>query len=400
MLANFFNSAEFRATHKISFSYRHTAKYYSGFKNRVSTDFPIFPVNFPDLSDVSQLPNRMPLLIRRVLMKGIRVLFTWPLFAYQVFVLNRLFRRLAPEILHINNGGYPAALSARAAAIAGRLASIPKIVMVVNNFAEEYNNLSRWIEYPVDRFVVRSVDIFITGSRAAGEQLRSVLSLPFNRTLSIHNGIADRNPTYSVAENRKRLGLTHFDGVIFGVVALLIPRKGHQVLLDAVLHISKLNYSNRLSFKILIEGSGELRDKLISFVNVNALNKYIEFVGVEENVLDFMSILDVLILPSVEGEDLPNVVLEAMALGKPVIASHLAGTPEQIVDYKNGILVKPRDIQQLGDAIIFFLENKLARIAMGKAAFMQHKKKFESGIAVDRYASMYRKLLESKHDKQ
>jgi len=89
-----------------------------------------------------------------------------------------------------------------------------------------------------------------------------------------------------------------------------------------------------------------------------------------------------------------------MALGKPVIASHLAGTPEQIVDYKNGILVKPRDIQQLGDAIIFFLENKLARIAMGKAAFMQHKKKFESGIAVDRYASMYRKLLESKHDKQ
>ena len=64
---------------------------------------------------------------------------------------------------------------------AGKIAAIPKILMVVNNLAVDYHTFSRWIDYPVDRFVVGSVDVFITGSKAAANQLHSVLALPTHK---------------------------------------------------------------------------------------------------------------------------------------------------------------------------------------------------------------------------
>ena len=115
----------------------------------------------------------------RILMKLARIIVYGPLFIYEVIVLRRLFQKIKPDILHLNNGGYPAALSVRAAAIAGKLASVPKIVMVVNNLAVDYNSVSRFIDYPVDRLVANSVHLFITGS--GGSELQSVLSLPDQR---------------------------------------------------------------------------------------------------------------------------------------------------------------------------------------------------------------------------
>jgi glycosyltransferase involved in cell wall biosynthesis len=254
MLTNFFNSEEFRQYYDISFSYRYSASYMQGFKQRVHRDLPIYPVSFLDLSDILLMLNVLPLLSKRLIMALIRLLLTGPVLIYEIVVLYSLFRKISPDILHINNGGYPAALSARAAAIAGKLAGIPKVLMVVNNMAVDYRRVSRWIEYPVDCMVARSVDQFITGSEAAAVKLRSVLSIPDNKVKAIHNGISLRSATAPVAATRKRLGLENFEGVIFGVVALLVPRKGHFVLLEAVVNLVGGKRENFQQFKLLIEG--------------------------------------------------------------------------------------------------------------------------------------------------
>ena len=73
------------------------------------------------------------------------------------------------------------------------------------------------------------------------------------------------------------------------------------MLLDAILEISKQVSDGSSRFKVLIEGHGPLRDELVSFVKTHALNDYVEFVGDEENIVDFMAMLDVLILPSVSA---------------------------------------------------------------------------------------------------
>jgi len=391
MLTNFFNSEGFRQAHSVSFSYRQSVPYTEGFRQRVKSDFPVYPLNFPDLSDSSKLPNGLPLLSRRLIMLFFRLFFNGLVLIYEIVVLFRLLRKLRPDILHINNGGYPAALSARAAAIAGKLAGVPKVLMVVNNMADGYQRFSRWLGYPVDRMVVYSVNRFITGSEAAAAKLRFVLNLPKHKVMSIHNGITMRNATADVAATRERLGLNSFDGVVFGVVALLVSRKGHQILLTA---ISKLVEENRLKdedLKILIEGDGPLRQELIDFVHDHGLTCWVTFVGDEKNVVDFMSVLDVLILPSVREEDFPNVVLEAMALGKPVIATRLAGTPEQVIDGVTGLLVEPYNAVQLGEAICDLMDRPNVRHKMGRAALNRFSKRFTSEIALSNYANMYMK---------
>lgn len=389
MIAVLFNSEDLQATYEISFSFIHSTEYASGYARRVHSAVPLYPFYFFDFSNVSKLPTWIPLLGRRILMRLARMVVYAPLLTYEAFVLANLFKKIKPDILHINNGGYPATLSARAAAIAGKIAAVPKIFMVVNNLAVDYKTFSRWADYPVDRVVVKSVDLFITGSKAAANQLQSVLALPAHQITALHNGIPDRLNTEVLSETRARLGLGSFDGTIFGVVALLVPRKGHQVLLDAILTISKQPSEGSRRFKVMIEGNGPLRDELVSFVNTNVLNDYVEFVGDEENIVDFMTLLDVLILPSVAYEDFPNVVLEAMALGKPVVSTRLAGVPEQVVDGETGFLVAPSNVEELALAITELCDNAALRLQMGNAALCRFKEKFTTEIAVKNYIDAY-----------
>jgi glycosyltransferase involved in cell wall biosynthesis len=393
MLANFFNSEDFRQTHNVSFSYRYSTSYEQSFKHRVTRELPTLPVFFMELSDAAILPKGLPLLGKRLIMAFLRLLLIGPLLVYEIVVLFFLFKKIKPDILHINNGGYPAALSARAAAIAGKLAGIKKVLMVVNNMAADYGRFSRWLDYPVDRMVAHSVDLFITGSESAAARLRAVLNLSKPKVIAIHNGIAMRSATASVAATRARLGLGDFEGVIFGVVALLVPRKGHQILLNAVLKLATENKLNDKDFKILIEGHGPLRQELIDFVDKIGLARWVTFVGDEENIVDFMSALDVLILPSVQDEDFPNVILEAMSLGKPVIATRLAGTPEQVVDDVTGLLVEPRNAAQLSEAIYSLVVSKDLRNAMGHAALERFNCQFTSSKALSNYTNIYNSLL-------
>lgn len=398
MLANMLNSDELKSRYKVSFSYRSSLEYTQGFKKRVVTDFPLYPISFPDLSSCLQLPDRVPFFIKRVTLQLFQWLLSPLLLVYEIVVLFALFKKNMPDVLHINNGGYPAALSCRAAAIAGKLSGVPKVIMVVNNLALDYRHSSRWFDYPIDRLLVRCVDLFVTGSKAASERLRTVLKLNSRNVTAIHNGIAMRSSTATLSATRERLGLGEFKGVIFGVVALLISRKGHKVLLDALVQLVLQNRIQDGEVKILIEGDGPLLDELLDFAKKHDLMRFVMFAGKEKNIVDFMSLLDVLLLPSVEDEDFPNVILEAMALGKPVIASRLAGTPEQVIDSVTGLLVEPRHIGQLADAIFYLKERPELRAQMGKAAAVRFTSHFTDRSAVHNYMNKYQELVNNVND--
>jgi hypothetical protein len=167
MLVNFWDSPELRGEFDFCFYYKHSARYEEGLKRRAALNFPVHPLNIPDPSEVLALPHTWPRSVRRLIRFGSRLLFSAPVFLLEVLALRRRFAAERPDVVHINNGGYPAALSARAAAIAARTAGVPVVVMVVNNLAEGYRSALRWFEYPIDRMVVRATTRFITGSQAA-----------------------------------------------------------------------------------------------------------------------------------------------------------------------------------------------------------------------------------------
>lgn len=392
MLANFFNSQKFRSCCDITFSYFYYKDYYEGFCKRVKLDIKAYPLNFIDFKFRVESKFFLPSLVIRIINEIARILLGFPLMIWEIFFLYRLFCELRPQILHLNNGGYPGARSVLAAAIAGKLAKIPFTIMVVNNMAVTYWHYSRWLDFLIDKAVSKSVCCFITSSRAATERLQKVLRLPKDKVFSIHNGVERRLLTSDVSSIRRRLGIDNYDGVVFGVVAQLVPRKGHIVLLNAVNQL--IHAKGKSNFVILIEGLGPLKNQLEDFVRDNNLGQHIQFVGHEENIADFMYVLDVLILPSIKDEDFPNVILEAMACGKPVIGSNLAGIREQIIHGETGLLADPGDSVMLMEHIKKITDSKEERAKMGRKAKEHFNNAFTASIAVEKYINLYSRLLE------
>lgn len=392
MLANFFNSAELNGSYQLSFSYRANEAYTRGLNARAKCNFPVYPIHFPELNELWRTQGVAANRAARVMAVIARQVLLYPLFFCEVLTLFLLFKKIRPDILHVNNGGYPAALSARAAVVAGRLAGVGHILMVVNNLAVPYGRPSRWMDYPLDRVVAGAVDVFITGSSAGSARLGDVLGLHPSKKRVIHNGIRVRAGSETVEETRARLDLRGFSGVVFGVVALLEPRKGHRVFLEAVAALpGQASLAARVRF--LIEGHGPLRGELEALAVYLGISRLVRFVGDESNIVDFMNCLDVLVLPSVRDEDFPNVILEAMALGKPVIASRLAGTPEQVHADVNGLLVEPGNPAQLSEAIAKLAGNPSLCQSMGMASRQRFDENFSDDIALKNYGKLYSSLL-------
>lgn len=393
MLVNLLSSAEIKRDFEISLSYRNSRRYSGGLRQRIAIDFPVYPLDFRESSElfVRGGVSRSPL--HRIGRAVSRPVSSIPLLVYEIQLLRRLFLRLRPDILHINNGGFPGALSARAAAIAARLAGVPHVVMVLNNVAEGYSGPGRWIEYPVDRAVVKSTELFLAGSRASAARARQVLRLDERRTLGVPNGGDLRRPTELILETRNRLGLHGYSGVLFGVVALMEPRKGHRVLIEALARVVRVSGLGADRCRLLLLGGGLLRGELERLIADRGLATYCQFLGEEANGMNVISAIDVLVLPSIANEDFPNVVLEAMGVGKPVIASRIAGTPEQVEDGCTGLLVPPNDVTALADAMSRLQGDAALRATMGEAGRCRYEERFTARASVARYMACYRSLL-------
>ena len=391
MIANILNSQLIRKNYLISFIHRKSQPYSAELKKRLNKYTDISTLNFPDLA-LGLFRNKF-IYFPKFVNLFFRVFFFIPLFIYELLILYIVFKKRKPSILHLNNGGYPGSFSVRVAALAGRLANIPRIIMVVNNLPVPYKNPFRWLDYPLDFFVKNCVDLFITGSEFTHLSLKDTLHLDPKKVIFIHNGINLRKGTLSLRDKKKKLKLLNFRGTIFGVVALLVERKGHLILLRAVKDLIRNNHKTNINFLVLIEGLGPLEKNLKELVKNERLSKYVKFIGSEEHIVDFMKILDILILPSINSEDFPNVILEAMALKKPVIASNIAGTKEQILHNKTGLLVKPADFRGLSKAMQLFIEKKIDLKKMGMLGFNRFSSNFTAEVAVDNYYNLYNFLL-------
>jgi glycosyltransferase involved in cell wall biosynthesis len=189
------------------------------------------------------------------------------------------------------------------------------------------------------------------------------------------------------------LGLGNFNGLLCGVVAVLERRKGHLTLLQSIVTLAQRGFINNQNFYLLIEGSGPLAKELFEFTKINKIDHLVRFVPSEAYIFDFISALDVMILPSISDEDFPNVVLEAMLLGTAIIASSVGGTSEQISSGESGLLVPPGDPEALADAILFYLNNGFVKDKLSSNAKVRFHQCFELDIAVRRYIDLYRTLF-------
>lgn len=398
MLANFFQDERMMHEFAVSFSYRQSKPYDEGFKKRVSREIDARPLQLSDVSDLRASAQELP----RPLGWFLRAWSHFPLLRYWFILRNTLrlyqvFDRV--DLLHINNGNYPGAYSCMSAVFAARLRGIARIVYVVNNIAIPYSTPRRWLDYPLDRVVAATVTVFITASLHARAELVRVLRLSDKKARSIHNGITPRIPDETRETTLLRLGAPK-GRVLIGIVAVLSPRKGHLVLLEALslLKCQRPTPDSPIPF-IIIEGLGEMDATIDEFIARHDLGEDVRRIGSESNIFNLMACVDAVVLPSVSHEDFPNVVIEAMSLGKPVIASRLAGVPEQIEHMESGILVDCGDVNALAEAMRLIANDPALRERIGRGAKRIFAERFKAEIAVGKYLSLYRDLIGSKEGK-
>ena len=172
------------------------------------------------------------------------------------------------------------------------------------------------------------------------------------------------------------------------VVARLTVQKGHIYLLKAWEEVIK-----QIPEAILyIVGDGELREELENFVLNFNLSRNIVFVGFSSNPREWMLKTEFTILPSLL-EGLPLSPIEAFSVKRTIVATAVDGTPEVVIDKKTGLLVPPKEIEKLTEAIIFMFENPEHRKEMAENGYRLFKEKFTINKMLKRYEETYEQVV-------
>ncbi len=292
--------------------------------------------------------------------------------------LSRVIKQLQPEIVHAHDPHGVAmaslALSMSTLPVRPRLVASRRV-----DFHMRQSALSRW-KY-------RQVDCFICASDAIR---RIVVSdgIPRKRTVTVHEGIdLGRVAAAPPATLHQELWLPH-EAPLVGNVAALVPHKGQRHLVDAAARVLPEHPDARF----IIAGEGELRASLEQQIRHHHLEKHFMLVGFRADILSLHKAFDVFAMSSVT-EGLGTSLLDAMACGKPVVATTVGGIPEVVVHEETGLLVPPRDPPAMAAAMVRLLADRGLRQQMGEAGLARVRTHFSAEAMVQHTLRVYQQVV-------
>lgn len=226
-------------------------------------------------------------------------------------------------------------------------------------------------------------------AHAIKEEIEKLGWVPSDSLKVIHSGVdLEKFSPEGSGNLRNELGLGKED-VLIGAVARISSIKGFEYLIEAIPEVLKVHPNTRC----VLVGTGRIEGELKDKVEKLGLNQSVTFVGFREDSPDAIRSLDIVVHPSVHTEGLPNSLLEAMACGKPVIATPVAGIPEALQEDETGILVPSRDSKALAQAIISMMNKDDMRLSMSKAARVRAEKCFNQADKMAQLASWLEQLV-------
>jgi glycosyltransferase involved in cell wall biosynthesis len=237
---------------------------------------------------------------------------------------------------------------------------------------------SLWIRF-FDRIVAVSNDV-------KKDMLK--YKIPEKKIRVIDNGISLER-FERLVETRKmktQLGFEEKTRVI-GTVGSLVVEKGHIYLLEAARQI--LDVVQDLKF--LIIGDGPLRMALEEKSEELGIKKNVIFMGRRENVQELLMAMDIFVLPSIK-EGLPIALLEAMAAKRPVVATRVGAIPRVIGSKDIGVLVEPRDISGLRDALVSLIDDPERMDLLARRGFGRVSMDFSSDGMCKHYLELYEEI--------
>lgn len=270
---------------------------------------------------------------------------------------------------------------------AAMLADVPNIVHTVHGvpFADDRSDLLNRFVLACERRAATHTDRIVTNTDAiTTDYLERGIGTP-DQYSTVYSGVeleefVDVEPADDLPGERPRI-------VMAGRLA---DGKGHEVLLDAVEQLGDWGGS------VCIVGDGPLYDDLKSEILERSLTGTVFLTGFRDDIPRVLAASDVLVLPSFR-EGMPRVITEAMASGLPVIATEIAGIPEQVEDGESGYLIPTGNGEALADRLRGLLTDPELRELLGDAAW-KRVQRFSANEMINDLDSVYQELLDDSCD--
>ena len=301
--------------------------------------------------------------------------------------IARVLREERPDILHTH---------LPRADFAGAFARVfhPGLVWVCSVhaiYSEDWSG--RW-SLPLFNLLWRRADVLVCISHAVREWLVG-RGVPPDKARVIHYGIEPAKFSEPRVNLREQWGLN--DNAVVGSIGRLELRKGHDLLIQAMPELCMRVPSARL----LIAGHdprgyGATLRRLIDRLG---LEEKVRLVGFQNDVVSFLNALDVFAFAS-SSEGFGQVLVEAMAAAKPVVASKISPLTEIVVDGNTGLLVEPGDPTAFADAIMSLLKNPIERKRMGLRGRERVKKFFTAERMARQTLALYEEMERYNHEQK
>jgi glycosyltransferase involved in cell wall biosynthesis len=256
--------------------------------------------------------------------------------------------------------------------LAARLAGVKHIIHTPHGhiFYGYYGKLLSSIFILLERYAARFTENIITLTKAGKEEHVKYKIASADKFVTIHSGLELNSwqPAYTRKEVIEEFSISNSNTIV-GTVARLVPIKGHEFLVKAAPLVLQ-HYPNTT---FLLIGDGPLRKQLENLAQqLNVFDKIV-FSGMREDIPRLLNAIDIFVLPSL-NEGMGRVIIEAMTLAKPIVASRVGGVADVVEDGSSGLLVPPADPEALADAICQVMRNSSLSSKLSSHAVSRSKK--------------------------
>ncbi len=278
--------------------------------------------------------------------------------------------------------------------IYGRLGGVlrrPAGLKMLAHYHNQYDD--KWTKEPdllaLERQLAASSDGFIAVSRSVQEHVAQRLNIDQNRIDVVTNGVAANDFQYEDRAGARQHLQIRSDGLAFGLIGRICAQKGQDTFVDAAI----ASAAALPSAEFLLIGDIEdekLHQRLIKKIDDTGLSQRIRFTGHRSDMARVYCALDCVVAPS-RWEGFGLMLIEAMAAGKPIIASRVGAIPEVVVEDETALLVPPDDVSALSAAMIRLGLDRSALRKLGEAGVVRQKD-FSWTEAAGKIATIYQRV--------
>lgn len=263
----------------------------------------------------------------------------------------------------------------------GRIARVPVIV------AHDHAGERARMRHVVNRELIgRGADAFVTVSEAHRTSVIDVEGVQPDKVRVIRNGIERLRPVTTDLRRDLRIPA---NAPVVGSIAVLRPEKALEVLIEA----AGLLAPRFPCLRVLIAGNGTEKHSLRELVRRLRLEETVSLIGFRQDIANVLAALDVAVFSS-DREGMPLAMIEAMAAGRPIVATRIEGITELVTDGEEALLVPPRHPGALAEAVTRLLEDRELRDRFGARAQERQRRELDIQTTVQAFQDLYDELFD------